>query len=498
MSDLWLCLRFPQLPLDLLRGGDGDVPRVIVEHQRVCFASTGARQAGIEAGMSLNTALALCKGLHSAPRDGELEAGSLRALAHWCYQFTPYVSLRAAQPGSAGTGDNDTILLEISRCLRLFHGLDNLLLNIHGGLRQQGYQVISSLGHTPQAAWLLGLNSDLNVLTSDAHLKDNCRGATLNTGFFLPRLQRLPLPLLPLADRQQQRLQNIGLQCLGELLALPRASLARRHGKSLAQQLDKISGSEPDLQVYIQPGQRFFAERHCLDGLTSVAMLEHPIGELLQEFQRFLTAGQMQSQGFQWRFLHLDRDVSELGIELSTAQNQRQNFLQLTRLKLHDFRIPSPIETVQLHSEALLASQARSRPLFHDLGVQSQSDRYQLPDTLRTRLGEDALYQLIDRQEHLPEYRQVSIPVTPARPGTTASADSPGTLPPLPLWLLPQPQPLRHDPQLQIISAAQRIDSHWWQRRQQRSYFIARDARGCHWIFYDIERRGWFLHGHFG
>nr|WP_243748744.1 DNA polymerase Y family protein [Pseudomaricurvus alcaniphilus] len=551
---LWLCLRFPQLPLDQaplnqpfqeqpsrnrfsaapcpekpspeVACPDSDqhesleqrpsgtattehrdtAPRVVVERQRIQFASASARAAGIDIGMSLNTALALCKDLQALPRNRQQEAASLQALAHWCYQFTPCVSLRAAQPEADQDTPNDTLLLEISTCLRLFHGLDSLLQQINSGLQQQGYCCVASLGHTPQAAWLLGAVADLNPLTSNGGIKPDCAEQELDNDFFLARVRQVPLPLLPLSDKQQRQLRQVGFKTLGDLLDLPRASLARRYSKALARQLDKISGAEIDLQYYIQPHRHFFSERHYLSGLTSVAMLQHPLQELLQELHRFLLDGQLQCQGFSWRFYHFDKSASELAIELSTAQNQYQNFLNLSLLKLHGFRVHAPVETVQLHSSMLLASQAHSRPLFSELGLQARHDRAQLLDTLHTRLGRERLYQLVCLDEHLPEYRQAMVssgmPATGMPATGVPAASSPGGTPPaspLPLWLLPQARRLGPNlTQLEIISGACRIDSHWWRQRQQRSYFIARDQRGSHWIYYDAERRQWFLQGHFG
>ncbi|NIB44511.1 DNA polymerase Y family protein [Pseudomaricurvus alkylphenolicus] len=520
---LWLSLRLPQLPLDIVqRGCDEEVGLVIAHQQRVLFASVCARAAGISAGMTLSTAMALLEPLHITEFDALRSQRSLHQLAQWCYQFTPHVSVREVSLQEKKHQPAAGLLLEIGGCLQLFHGLDKLLHRINEGLRHQQLQVVSSLGHTPMSAWLLGSQGEQNPLDLRGQLKAGLDLTTLTPDWFIQRLHPLPLHYLSSADdKLQQQLHSIGLGNLGDLFALPRASLNRRYGQELGSQLDKLLGLAPDPQTFIEPTQVFFIERHFLSGLSSVDMLLKPAEEMLRELRQFLLHRQLQCRGFEWRFYHFDKQRSQVTIELSNAQSQSDNFLELTRLRLHQHRIDAPIETIALHSDALQASEARSQPLFHELGFESdQQVQSELLDKLRAKLGKERINQISAVDDHLPECRQrVEVVKCLQRSEKTSLQRSEKTsLQRLesrketpsedPLWLLPQPQPLRQRGQalllpessgeLEIISAARRIDSHWWQQRQRRRYFIARDPQGLHWIYFDGRRQQWFLHGHFG
>lgn len=504
MKELWLSLRFPQLSLDHhnQQQTETDQAVVIIEHHRVCQLSSAARSTGIETGMSLSSAMALCSELVSHSRDLDTESRLLRALAHWAYQFTPAVSVRSAQPQVAPSPHNQALSLEINGSLRLFGGLKALLQHIHHGLQQQQFFCISSLGHTPDSAWLLGFDDHFNVLDAEGQLKPTIDENNLQTGLFLERLNQLSLQHLPLPKKQRLQLNNLGLRSLNDLLQLPSASVNRRFGKTLTQQLDRLSGNACDLQWFIQPQQTFFAECHALDGLTTVDMLEPAIEKLLREFSQYLTSLHCQCLSFHWRFFHFDRHASSVFIELSSAQNQLPNFLKLTQLKLHQLSITSPIETVQLHSDGLLASEARSLPLFRELGQASQGDHLQLVDTLKARLGDESVYGLSTCEDHLPEHAQqlhspTSVNLSPS-PVAATESQCLLTASPLPLWLLPEPRPLRPNARRRFISGAQRIDSHWWQQPQQRAYVIADDGNGHQWVFYDAQSKRWFLHGIFG
>lgn len=141
MKELWLSLRFPQLSLDHhnQQQTETDQAVVIIEHHRVCQLSSAARSTGIETGMSLSSAMALCSELVSHARDLDTESRLLRALAHWAYQFTPAVSVRSAQPQVAPSSHNQALSLEINGSLRLFGGLKALLQHIHHELLQQQF-----------------------------------------------------------------------------------------------------------------------------------------------------------------------------------------------------------------------------------------------------------------------------------------------------------------------------------------------------------------------
>lgn len=514
---LWLALRFPCIALDLLQKCAVPQALVIIEGNRIFQACDQAQALGIRPGMSVQTALLLSQSddqpapvdesKNLSPRQPQLlirernpehEQRHMQQLAQWAYQFTPYVS---------HWQESDSLLLELGSCLALFGGLTQLLNNIEQQLLSRQLQVYSSFAHTPQAAWLLGWQPELVAWqkTELGSLSDkNEIDAVLIEQRTHQALKKLDLTQLPeqppFTQKRLQQWQNIGLKSFGELLNLPRTSVAKRYGKSCLRQFDQIVGREIDLQSYISPRDDFLAERHYLSGLETVDMLEQPAQALLFEFQQFLRHQQLQSEGFSWRFFHFDKKHSEIEIELSAAHSQAHIFFELTRIQLHQHRIDSPIETVCLHSNKLVSASMRSQTLFNDCGQQSNSDANLLLDTLTTRMGKDRLCRLQSLDDHLPECRQGLDPVFKKPTDSTQRSTIKAADLHLPLWLLPNPIPLRQSQQQAMtrLSSRYRIDSHWWQQRQQRDYFLAHDRQGHHWIYFDHRQKRWFLHGHYG
>lgn len=539
-NELWLSLRFPQLSLDLLQQTESqgqnqllDQPTVIAKNSKVYLACDKAHALGISPGTSIHTALLLCEPNCDPSGEGQLNAdpvgisktnptrtnpskinpahsqtsllirpyseeknhNALQQLAQQAYEFTPYVSLWETQ---------QSLLLELSSCLSLFGGLENLLEKIRRQLQARAINTVASLAHTPRASWLLGWYPQGNLLDRDWQLTSSIESNAKEV--FLGHLQKITLAelpeLSPFSEKLLRQLHNIGLKTLGELFALPRNSISRRYGQECLKQLDQIRGTAPDLQAYIEPAERFFAERHYLSGLETSAMVQQPVNELLLEFQQFLKRHQFQAESFHWRFFHFDKSHSTIHVELSSGHTWASIFEELTLLQLAKHQIQSPIETVALHSDSLSRIALHNKPLFAECGNHSAgiAEAGTLYDTLKSRMGQQAIYQLQACNEHLPEYRQSLIQPLSRSPRSQTQVTSTALDKYLPLWLLPMAQPLSQNrrKRMTLLSSAHRIDSHWWQRRQQRDYFVAEDIEGRHWVYFDHTQKRWFIQGHYG
>lgn len=470
LNPLWLCLRFPQLALDgVLRGNEA--------------------RAG------------LAPELEASEREKHREEKALRFLADWAYQFTPAVSPHPP----------DTLLLEIAGCLRLFGGLQKLRHAIDSGLQQLGFTCASAVAHTPKAAIAFSHSAPPQPLADTF---------PPSAQTFLQSLQHTPLAHLALNPKQLRQLHQLGLSRAGELLALPKADLGKRFGKGLVTYLEKLSGESPDPQAYITPSPCFESEMHFPHGLSTVAMLAPVMRRLLQELHQYLSRRQLYCSGFCWHLLLFDKQARHLRIELSHAQGQLETFYSLTQLQLEKLVLTAAVETLLLRTDQLEPAAPDNQPLFRELSGPGDSDQWILLDKLRGRLGAEALFCLQLQDEHLPELRQRKAALPPhgqeksvrnrkrqskQKPDNGQRTDAVPPPPPQPLWLFDPPQPLKQrqgklyfQGVLTLVSGPQRFDSHWWQQRQARDYFIARHQNGVHYSIYrDCLHRHWYLHGVF-
>lgn len=488
---LWLCLYFYGLPLDQLRLNESLA--AIVEKQRIAFASDPARAAGIYPDMRLATAYALQPEINLIERKPDREAQALEQLAQWAYQFTPTVQIYK----------QFSLVLEIGGSLILFKGLRRLLQHVHQGLLQQGYRHSAGLAHTAEAAWLFShyrADHDSPLLPQ---LLDDF--AVPEARVWLEQLKRLPLNYLDISEKQLQQLHNMGFRIFGDVINLPRPELGRRFGKNFLNLLAAITGEQTERLPDLKLPPAFSASLDFPSGLSKIDELDAPMTDLLSQLLEFLHRQQLYIQELEWRFYYFRHPSDHLLIHTSPANNNLNSLLSLTRLKLEQFQLKEPVESLALSSQCFTKATPISGDLFPELSHPSNQlkDYQQLLDKLFTRLGSEALSSLRLADEHLPEYQQQSITITKDYIDNLRTVGKPATASidaQLPLWLTAQALPIADPNQeggpLRLVYGPQRIDSHWWQNRQQRDYYVARHKSGSYcWVYRDIKKQLWFLQG---
>lgn len=542
-QDLWLCLRFPSLPIDLYSRGqrsleqqdkspDSITPQnniVVVENKTLLLCNEEALGNGLEPRMSAATAYALVDQLQVLEYDASRTRRALYQLGLWAYRFTPHVTTYFAPPRQRLSNLNHALLLEVGGCLKLFKGIQSLLALIEADLQERCFHFELGLAHTPKAAYLLSFQSHSDNL----HCLDERQRPQQEQ--ILHLLNQTPLNLLPAQEKVSQhdklieRMYQMGFTQLGEILALPHHALAKRFGAELVRYLKQLTGALPDPQQSLTPPSRFHNELHFLDGIHNSQMLLFPMKRLLKEFSQFLTFRQLHCRSLMWKFVHHDQHHSQIVVEFSQAKNEVADFLLLTQIKLEQFKITSPIESVHLLSQQLTLAQLHNQTLFLDQqSNQQREDGGMLLDKLASRLGRHAIFTLKRNDHHLPELSwqgqyPETMTVQEPRAGYTrkrgnisqaaqqAEPPSP-TIPSLrnrvrPLWLLPKAVAVSQkagklfyeNGYLQLVTRPERVETQWWREEQQRDYFIARHDDGAYyWIYQDLVNRSWFLQGYFG
>ncbi len=468
---LWLAVHLPHLALEVFPRETATGPWAVYhgpDNRPLVFArNRAAARSGIRPGMPLGAARALCAELHACRRELDAERAALDALALWALQFSSAVHRRA----------EEGLLLEIGGSLRLFGGLQRIVRQLAEGLAALAYHPRLGIAPTPLGAWLLG-RAGLAAPVSD--------GAELRR-----RLAQLPLAMLELEPHSLEALHGMGLRHTGELLALPRAELARRLGPALPHYLDRALGLAPDPLPPFQPPARFKAR------LPLPAEVEHSEALLFAARRLVLMlVGYLRARGagvlaLQLRLEHRNRPASEIPVGLVRPSRDAEHLLGLLRERLERFSLPAPTDAVALHADAFHALESSHRDLF--AGDDSEGLPWQaLVERLRARLGEGAVCGLALPADHRPERAWGT-----TEPGKPVLAT---TVAERPLWLLREPRPL--EPQrerLRLTRGPERLESGWWDGNDlARDYFVAETPEGVRlWIYHDRRGAGWFVQGIF-
>jgi protein ImuB len=377
-----------------------------------------------------------------------LPADSLERIAAWACQFTPKVSLEPPRE----------LLMEVQGSLRRFGGSHGLLEKLRAGLAAAGFEVVLATAPAPRAAlWLA---------------RGGCRV-----------LEEVPVEAACAADALEF-LRSIGVQTLGELLALPREGLARRCGPALVDDLDRALGVLPEGRVFFAPPARFAARLELPAPVSHAEGLLFAARRLLVQLEGLLAARQAGIRGFKF---FLEGQCVEIG--LASPARDAERFARLLRERLATLVLTRPVETIGLEAGDFVPLAGRTAGMFGDALAEAE-DWAQLLERLQARLGRGAVHGLATYPDHRPELAWRAV-----EPGEWEPREfrHPG---PRPLWLLEPPRRLGEE-ELLLLAGPERIEAGWWDGDDaKRDYFIAQcQGFSLGWVY--RESGEWYLHGFF-
>lgn len=445
---LWLCIRLPQLPLEALH-------------------STAAGPATARV------------------RQPALEKLALRRLAVWAQQWSSWVSdWPAADERSAAhlppAHCHALLWLEIGASLKLFSGPAALLATIRQELMPLNYSAEMAVAPTPEAARLLTqvkqprLVPDLTTL--HAHLAP------------------LPLHLLALPMNVIAALRSAGLRRIGEVLALPEATLAQRFGPECSGYIQRLCGTAshplpavPFPEIY-QGQCEFEAE---VD--TAMALL-FPLQRLFGELQGYLRAADRAIQRCRICLRHRGQDT-DIVLHSSQPSRDAAQWLRVAREHLGTLPLPAPVRSLQLEAREFMAPSIQQGDFF-DRGCDPTQALPAVLDRVQARLGMQgmqAMQQLQVMADYRPERAWRSR--TEKAEAAENSAPEASDLPARPAWLLASPRPIAQP--LQRLTGPERIESGWWDHQDvARDYYLTCTPEGVRqWVFQDLRSGAWYLHG---
>ncbi len=499
-----LCVWFPRWAIQRLRGEKPELKRSGLvlftgQHQRllVTACSTRAERRGVRVGQSLTEAKALIPRARFLPADALADREALCQLALDAHRFTPLVGVADGVPP-------ESLLLDVTGCTHLWDGEDRFIRAVRDYWTGRGYQTQLALAGSVGAAWALARVATVVVVA---------------VGDEAAALSDLPVGLLRLPATILERLKLVGLRTIGDLLRLPRETLASRFDEILPQRLDQALARRPEL---------FIAER-LRDPPTVVREWEVPIEDRLtlalvsrQMLHALLSEASHPGAGFQelQGELRTETGTVTLTIRLVRPSRDEGHFAQLVDLQLERCTWSGGVVAIRW----VVVQLGHLREVEHnwfdsDSDVESAASREvaALVDRLGSRLGEDAVLRVEALPDAQPEHVVRLVPWTRARPARTddyvlppeQSRCRPSRLLGVPqaievISIVPDGPPIRvtwraRDHRVVRRWGPERIATGWWRARDvQRDYYRTEWEDGTHaWIFRDMRDGRWFLHGFF-
>jgi protein ImuB len=330
--------------------------------------------------------------------------------------------------------------------------------------------------------------------------------------------QLIPLPLAALRWPQEtlERLARMGVRTIGQVLRLPRAGFARRFGTDSLAVLDRLTGRSADLHDRFQARERFRRRRELSYELENQTAILGALAPLLAELGKFLESRQCGVMKLECLLRHRHAEPTSCVLRLAAPVAGVDRLTELLGERLSALTLPEPVRSCELRSSSLVRRVFSSNSVWQpgEYGGGAGTEATELIESLRARLGPEAVYGLQVLPGHRPENAWgVKEPSASKATASLADGRRSGHDDALrsfrrPMWLLPEPKllsereglPRRRGP-LRLLGEPERIETGWWDGGDiARDYYTATDLHGVRlWIFRErTAPHRWFLHGVFG
>ncbi len=454
-----------------------------------------AAALGLRPGMAVAHAQALVPDLRIAEATPAEDEAALHRLAAWCLRaFTP---LAAANPP-------DGLWLDVTGCTHFFaagksaDGEAALLAALAARLANAGIAARAALADTPGAAHALARYGEAPL-------------AVVPPGGTRAALALLPAAALRLPEETVHALRTLGFDSIGQLLAAPRAPLAKRLGSAVLRRLDQATGTTPEpIRPATDPGlprtRMGFPEP-----IATPADLARATALLAERLCEKLAHQGLGASRLDLVFQRVDGASQAIRIGTAAATRDAPHLIRLLTPQIETIDPGFGIEAMML--AAPLTARLDARQGLSELCAEHSPDFTALIDTLLNRLGSDAVFRAAPVESDVPERS-----VRAVQPLARAEGVSwPDRLPrPTRLFapprriqamaLLPDHAPVaftyrKRAHRVKHADGPERIFGEWWKEEAERwavrDYYAVEDEAGQRfWLF----RRGdleWFLHGVF-
>jgi protein ImuB len=514
---LWL----PRLPIDrikrqLWRSNAAPAnPCIVVAKQnnalQISALDDAAARLGLEPGLPLANARAICPQLQIFDADEAADAKALNAIAEWCDRFTPLVALDSP----------DGLFLDITGCVHLFGGEAAMMRLVCDVLTAQGFAVSAAIAGTSVCA---------RTITRHVH------GRIVRAGEEADAVKPLPVSALGAEDAITSSLRRAGLKTIGDVASRARHEITARFGAGFTTLLEQALGQgdapispRKPLPDYIV--EKRFAEPVATDGVISATLSR--LAEML------VAAMAQQGKGarrLEARFFRTDGAVRTIIVDTGQPVTRGEVIDRLFRERLDALSDPLDpgfgFDLIRLSASRTEIVVQQQRDL--DANVHDNDELAALIDRIAARIGGRRVVVHLPQDTHIPER---TVLAAPAQHHLAAAARAvwPARVegePPLrPLRLFERPEEIKVIAQVPdgpparfvwrrathaVVHAEgpERVAMEWWRSQGEmltRDYFRVEDEAGLRfWLYRDglydreiVQEEGkavqpnWFMHGLF-
>jgi protein ImuB len=508
------------LPPSLTHAGGGnntvsDDPSIVVARQnnalQIFALDDAAARLGLEVGLPLANARAICPQLRVFDADEVSDARTLNDIAEWCDRFTPLVALDSPHG----------LFLDITGCAHLFGGEAAMMRLMCDVLSAQGFAVSAAIAGTSVCA---------RTMTRHVH------GRIVRDGEEADAVEPLPVSALGADEAITRGLRRAGLKTIGDVASRARHEITARFGAGFTTLLEHALGQGDAPISPRKPLPDYIVEKRFADPVATEAVISATLSRLAG-----MLVGAMAQQGkgarrLEARFFRTDGAVRTIIVDTGQPVTRAEVIDRLFRERLDALSDPLDpgfgFDLIRLSASRTEIVVQQQRDL--DANVHDNDELAALIDRIAARIGGRRVVVHLPQDTHIPER---AVMAAPAQHYLTAATHAvwPARVegePPLrPLRLFERPEQIKVIAQVPdgpparfvwrrathaVVRAEgpERVAMEWWRTEGEmltRDYFRVEDEAGLRfWLYRDglydreIEQEegkavqpNWFMHGLF-
>jgi protein ImuB len=460
--------------------------------RRILTVNRIAHERGVMLDQRLADAKAIAPDLVTVTADREADNAALGALSRWAQRFTP--STAANAPGG--------LWLDITGCARLWRGERRLIEALIEQLSARGIPCRAAVADTFGAAWAFARCTD--------------RYHILPPGGHRDLLPDLPVGLLRLEAETLAGLRRMGVKTIGQVMAVPRAQLARQFS-DLLPRLDQAMGDVSEAIAFEQPPSPWFESAAFANVITAPKDLQGSVDLLAARLCQRLAEADQGAKRFEVRFFGADNSIQSISAVIPLAGHDARTIATMLAARLETIDPGFGIEVVTLRASRV-ESLAERRIAMEGRGG-GLANIAPLIDKLGNRLGLNNVWRFAMTESHGPE-RSVTQAAAMAAPQQQVWQNGWAR----PIRLLSRPEPIevtaalpdypprqfrwrRVTRRIRHAEGPERAAPEWWQEPKDkapakiRDYYRVEDESGArYWVYRDGDYSDpggprWYIHG---
>jgi protein ImuB len=491
-------------------------PCIVVAKQnnalQISALDDAAARLGLEIGLPLANARAICPQLQVFDADEVADARALNVIADWCDRFTPLVALDSPHG----------LFLDITGCAHLFGGEAALMQIICEALTRQGFAVSAGIASTSICARTMTRYSS---------------GQIIREGEEADAVRPLPVFALGAEDAITRGLRRAGLKTIGDVASRARHEITARFGAGFTTLLEQALGQGDAPISPRKPLPDYIVEKRFPEPVATEGEIAATLSRLAQTL---VTAMDQQGKGarrLEASFFRTDGVVRTIVVETGQPVTKPNVMDRLFRERLDALNDPLDpgfgFDLIRLSASRTEIVVQQQRDL--DANVHDNDELAALIDRIAARIGGRRVVVHLPQDTHIPERAVLAAPAQhhlAAAMHVAWPARVEGEPPLRPLRLFEKPEPIkvpfatvpdgpphhftwrRADHAVVRVEGPERIAMEWWKHNGQtltRDYFRVEDDAGLRfWIYRDglygselVTDEGkpapsnWFMHGLF-